>query len=223
MSDAPSWLTEENVSTATTLAKNPVVQKQAKKAASNPAVQKAAKDQIKKEMGYTPPVADNAPGWANGQQADVETGGSARPKSTADASASTEFIIDELTLKNMQNYHLALRILYIGASVSLAAAAALSLENQNDVGLVFIAFYVLFFSILICCFEAAISVSGVIHPFLLSHIVYIWEFDINIKCSNFPCCLLLCVENALFIYKLMLLLLLLLLPLLFSIHRWYLV
>lgn len=43
MSDAPSWLTEETISTGVKAASNPAVQKAVKTAASNPHVQTAAK------------------------------------------------------------------------------------------------------------------------------------------------------------------------------------
>jgi len=53
---APSWLTEENITTA---ANNPQVQKAAVKVASNPAVQAAAINHANKKIN------EAAPGWAS--------------------------------------------------------------------------------------------------------------------------------------------------------------
>ena len=144
---APSWLTEDNISTAQAAASNPIVQKAAVAAASNPIVQEAAKfaNSLKEPLTSN----EETPGWATGGDRDVESG---QGKSEAQ-----EFQIDELTLKRMQKYHLILRIGYTGASVFLAAAAVLSLSNQEDFGLIFFAFYVFFFSILMCCFEFALT------------------------------------------------------------------
>ena len=161
MSEAPSWLTEENISTATRVASNPAAQKAAKSAAKNPAVQKAAQAHVEKE----------APGWTSDDvQSDLEKGKKADkapkhspppppPASAKKAPVDTDMSdIDPAVMKEMQRYHLALRILYMGSAVFLCTAAALSLSNQSDLGLAFFAFYVFFFSALICCFEVALTV-----------------------------------------------------------------
>lgn len=146
MSDVPSWLTEENINTASAGAK--VV-------ANNPAAVKAA-------SGRSPPpppppsAAPPSPSPRNSGFNDVESGNAA-PASTGGSSAS-EFVIEEAVLKDMQNWHLGLRICYMGAAICMSAAAALSLTGQSDVGLAFFAIYVLFFSALICCFECALTV-----------------------------------------------------------------
>ena len=68
MSEAPSWLTEENISTATKVMNNPAAQKAAKNPKVQAAAKSAAKDQIKKE----------APGWTNEDvNNDIEKGKSA--------------------------------------------------------------------------------------------------------------------------------------------------
>lgn len=86
---------------------------------------------------------------------DVETGsGVPRQESTID----TEFVIEEEVLKQMQMWHLGLRVAYMIAAILLATAAVLSLQNQTDLSLAFFALYILFFSILICCFEFALEV-----------------------------------------------------------------
>lgn len=160
MSEAPSWLTEENISTATKIASNPAAQKAAKAAAKNPAVQKAAMAQVEKE----------APGWADSTQSDMEKGkkpekapktppppppSATPPKALMNTDMSD---LDPEVLKQMQRYHLILRLSYMGAAVFLSTAAALSISNQSDLGLIFFAFYVLFFSAILCCFEVALSV-----------------------------------------------------------------
>ena len=139
MSDVPSWLQEEEtINTAKKVTNNPVARNAAINAASNPAVQQA----VVKSMTAPPPPPPKH---------DIESG--------ARSSEASEFVIEEDTLKQMRNYHLGLRIGYIGAAIFLAAAAALALINQSDIGIVFFAFYVFFFACLLCCFEFALSVS----------------------------------------------------------------
>ncbi len=140
MSEVPSWLNEENASTAI-------------KVASNPAVREAAKNL----PPPPPPPAKTAANPPPSNYNDVESG-----RSTEAGGSPSEFVIEEQTLKAMQNWHLALRIVYILSAAFLATAAALSLQTQNDVGLIFFAFYVFFFSVLLCCFEFALNVRN--HP-----------------------------------------------------------
>jgi hypothetical protein len=157
MSEAPSWLTEENISTATKVVNNPAAQKAAAKAAKSPAVQKAAKAAVEKE----------APGWTNDEvHADIESGKKSAktpppppPTSAPKPLVNTDMSdLDPEVLKQMQRYHLLLRLLYMGDAVFLCTAAALSLTGQSDLGLVFFAFYVFFFSAILCCFEVALTV-----------------------------------------------------------------
>jgi hypothetical protein len=159
MSEAPSWLTEENISTATKVASNPAVQK----AAKNPAVQAAAKSAVKAQINK------EAPGWTSEDiNSDLEQGKkNVPPPPPPQKVASTKTAapvntdmsdVDPEVMKQMQKYHLALRVLYMGAAVFLSAAAALALANQQDLGLIFFSFYVFFFSAMICCFECALTV-----------------------------------------------------------------
>ena len=141
MSTAPSWLTEENISTAATAAKNPQVQAAAKAAAKTP----------------PPPPKGSAP--KTPPPKDIESGNSNAPNSPA-------VDISDLELKEMQKYHLALRLGYIGASVMMAAAAALELIGGPDLGSAFFAIYIFVFAVLICCFECALTVSSIIFLFL---------------------------------------------------------
>jgi hypothetical protein len=134
MSAAPSWLSDENVSTATTMQHNPTAKAVAGWAASSD-VEKGTKPE--KPPKKAPAVSD-----------------------TRRASVADDVLdVDPAELLSMKRWHLALRILYMAASIFLATAAALSLQNQTDLGLVFFAFYVLFFSAIICCFEVGMSVS----------------------------------------------------------------
>lgn len=173
MSEAPSWLTEENISTATKAAKNPAAQAAAKKVVQNPAAQSAAKAQIAKE----------APGWTTDDVShDIEKGrkpekaakattpppsSPSSPKPVMDTDMSD---MDPEVLKEMQRYHLGLRVLYMGAAVFLSLAAALALQSQTDLGLIFFCFYVFLFSALLCCFECALTVSVNHLHLLLSYI-----------------------------------------------------
>ena len=64
--------------------------------------------------------------------------------------------IDPEILKQMQRWSLILRVGYMGISIFMAAAAVLILEKAN-ISTLFIALYVFFFSIIICCFELALK------------------------------------------------------------------
>mmetsp|Transcript_9862 Transcript_9862/g.14697 ORF Transcript_9862/g.14697 Transcript_9862/m.14697 type:complete len:242 (+) Transcript_9862:114-839(+) len=159
MSDAPSWLTDENIDTAVKVAKNPVAQKAAKKIVENPVVQKAVIKEATKAVNSPPPPpppASDAPQWATTtkvlEATDVEaTGGNENNQVVSD------FPIEEETLKEMQKWHIALRLSYIISAILMGVMAGLSLVSQKDLGLIFFAFYVIFFSLLLCCFEVALS------------------------------------------------------------------
>lgn len=163
---APSWLTEETVTAA---AKNPTVQKAAVKTASNPIVQKAAVNAAKQH------VQDNAPGWATedsnqknyappavpgvpvDEAHDVERaggGGDFRPR-------NSEFVASEEEIKKIKKYHLFLRIAYMASAFMMSVGAVLSL-NGAGISTAFIAFYVLFFAVLIFCFECGLKAVSTI-------------------------------------------------------------
>lgn len=145
------------------MVKNPAVQKAAKKVVQNPAVQKAVVEEAVKAVSATPAPTSEPPDWVtnaktpNANSADVETGDSA---SVANSQSVSDFPIEEETLKNMQRWHLAVRAGYMIAAIVMGVLAGLSLQGQKDLGLIFFACYVLFFSVLIFCFEAALSVSS---------------------------------------------------------------
>lgn len=158
---APSWLTEENISTAQKVAKTPAVQQ----AAKNPAVQSAAKSAAK---SY---AKDNAPGWTS-KDTDEESVNSQKQvvdpvssKSTASGKDSTSSVptlagVSEETMLRMKNFHIGLRLLYISAAAFLITSSVLSLQGGvTDVGITFIAFYVLFFASMIALFEIGLVVS----------------------------------------------------------------
>jgi hypothetical protein len=129
MSETPSWLTEENVAVASVVASNPTAQKIAKNAAVAHA----------KEKGYLPPDEEN-------QARQAADRGDGRPEGMTDE----EFA-------QMKKYHTFLRVGYIGASILMGVAAAYKILNTTSVSLIFIACYVFFFSVIICCFEAALK------------------------------------------------------------------
>jgi hypothetical protein len=151
MSDTPSWLTEENIAVA---ANNPAAQQAAYKAASSPAVQQAAFNAMAPSWassggGYAPPPPPTPPvGDVEAQEvrrADV-------PPPPADLDLHPEI------LKQMQRYGLIMRIFYMGCAVLMSTAAWLYiLGGATNFTKIFIAFYVFFFAILICCFELALS------------------------------------------------------------------
>ena len=74
-------------------------------------------------------------------------------------SAVDDLNLDQATISRMGNINLGLRALYVTAAAFLGVAAGLSLVGQKDLGLIFFAFYVLFFSLLLCLFQVGISVS----------------------------------------------------------------
>jgi hypothetical protein len=160
MSDVPSWLNEENISTAQKVASNPAVQK----AAQNKEVQKAAVSAATRNVPPPPPPPKPAATPASHDPfSDPEAG--RPPVATAyDPSAATskgsEFVIEEETLKQMQKWHLALRCAYMAATILMCVASALTLQNQKDLGIAFFAIYVFFFAVLICCFEFALNVRN---------------------------------------------------------------
>ena len=154
---APSWLTEENISTAQKVAKTPAVQQ----AAKNPAVQATAKSAAK---SY---AKDNSPGWTS-KNTDEESVNSQKQvvdpvssKSTASkSSVPTLAGVSEETMLRMKNFHIGLRLLYISAAGLLITSSVLSLQGGvSDVGITFIAFYVLFFAVMIVLFEIGLVVS----------------------------------------------------------------
>jgi hypothetical protein len=138
MSEVPSWLNEENVSTGVKVAQNPAAQKAAVAVAPPPPPPppKSA------TSSYIPPNPTN----------DIENNTSSAGNAPAH-DPSSEFVIEEATLKSMQNWHLALRLCYMSAAIFMGVAAGLSLQSQKNLGLIFFALYVLFFSAVICCFE----------------------------------------------------------------------
>ena len=153
---APSWLTEENISTAQKVAKTPAVQQ----AAKNPTVQSAAKSTAKSC------AKDNAPGWTS-KDTDEESVNSQKQvvdpvssKSIASGTSSVPTLagVNEETMLRIKNFHIALRLLYIFAAAFLITASALSLQGGiTDLGITFIAFYV-FFAFMIVLFEIGLVV-----------------------------------------------------------------
>lgn len=155
---APSWLTEETISSA---ASNPAVQSAAVKVASNPTVQKAAVNHAKNEINKS------APGWAsepvtaqpytppnpNGHNTmpannDVEN---QRPSQTV-----PDFDCSPEELKEIQRYHLYLRVAFMLTAIMMSLASVLTLQSCS-VATAFIAMYVFFFAVLIFCFELGLK------------------------------------------------------------------
>jgi cation transport ATPase len=64
--------------------------------------------------------------------------------------------VDPEELKQMQKWSLILRVVYMALSICMAAAAFLVLEKAN-ISTLFVALYVFFFAIIICCFELALK------------------------------------------------------------------
>lgn len=144
MSEVPSWLTEENINTGV-------------KVAQNPAAQKAAVA-VAKHAPPPPPPKANTGGYVPPTPAGNDLENQAPAPSAPANDPSSEFVIEEATLKSMQNWHLALRLAYMAAAIFMAVAAVLSLQTQKNLGLIFFGLYVLFFCTMICCFEFNLQV-----------------------------------------------------------------
>ena len=134
MSAKPSWLDDEDnqanaAKAATAMAKNPVAQKVAKDVAKDPKVQAAVKDAV---------VASIAPSWASDSAPvaatavnDVEA---QRKQSDSTCRQDSEFVMDPEQLKEMQKWHLALRVLYMLSAIFLGVAAVLALLANPAIG-----------------------------------------------------------------------------------------
>jgi hypothetical protein len=132
MAETPSWLSEETV---TAVANNPTAQK-----AATAAAKVVIEEETKK---YVSPTKD------------VESG-----ENTIDPLSAEALGVSPEQLKKIQMWGLILRVSYICASILMAAAAALALEGAG-LSVVFIALYVFFFAIIICCFEVALNVIAI--------------------------------------------------------------
>ena len=67
--------------------------------------------------------------------------------------------LDPVLLSRMQFYHWVLRIAYMNAAILMGAAAGYSLVGQTNVSAAFFAIYVMFFCLIMCCFEVGLNVS----------------------------------------------------------------
>ena len=151
----PSWLTEEVVQTA---AKNPHVQN----AAVNVG-RKVAEDATKNPQPYMAAAATgfnsntiNEPAWARKpdpspygrQNNDIEKQyNTSQPQVLEPGEGMTDG-----ELRDVRKAHFILRFLYMSISICMSAAAVLTLGSASFTGF-FIAGYVIFFSVLMCCFE----------------------------------------------------------------------
>lgn len=175
----PSWLTEENITTA---ASNPVVQNAAVSVASNPAVQKAAINHANKKMNeaapgwasdpepvrasnatqnsqtYVPPVvkgvpAEDVPAWSVPQ--DVERGNDGGNQGGRKR-AMSDFVATDEEIKEIKKYHLILRVCFMCSALMMAISAVLTIQNAS-VSAAFMSMYVFFFAVMIFCFELGLQ------------------------------------------------------------------
>lgn len=105
---------------------------------------------LQQEMGIPTSNSNSSPGWAQDQESGQRTA----------SAANDDLVISEDRKAAINKAHTWVRVLYIIAAILLGAGAVLSLMTQKDVGLIFFAFYVFFFALLICCFELGLSVSA---------------------------------------------------------------
>lgn len=179
MSDpnAPSWLTTPEA--APTARPTTPVEKTAKsggvfrmftKEAATAHAQKAVVEHATQQTNILSAPDDGfTPAWATAKAYtpphDIENAGSSGGIRKDDAAPTAQDVskpleIDPETLKRMQFYHRILRILYMVASAVMGTAAGLSLVLQTNISAAFFAIYVLFFCLLMCCFEVGLSVSS---------------------------------------------------------------
>ena len=176
-SNAPSWLVQDNATSAPSTTSNSTADKPKKsggvfkmfsKEAATAHVEKAATDHVVSKAKNITNYHDDGftPAWATSSNytppTDVESGAGQKPvESSASAAPSgpVELNIDPETLKRIKFYHIILRILYMLSSSLMATAAGLSLVLQTNVSAAFFAIYVIFFCLLLCCFEVGLNVS----------------------------------------------------------------
>lgn len=174
--NAPSWLTAPDTTAAAqspTPAEKPAktggVFKMFSKEAATAHAQKAVVEHATKQTnilsapddGFTPswaqPKAYDAPNDIENAGSSGGTRGDNAARTAQDVSKPLD--IDPETLKRIQFYHRILRLLYMIASAVMGTAAGLSLVMQTNISAAFFAIYVLFFCLLMCCFEIGLSVS----------------------------------------------------------------
>jgi hypothetical protein len=137
MSETPSWLKEPDEEAAVKTASNPMVQSTAKAVASDPAVQKATANAVKEHLV----------GGTNAKPQAVTILPDEEPE---------ELDIEPMELQRMEFYSRILRGSFMAISILMATAACLKLQSAG-IATLFISLYVFVFSILICCFELALS------------------------------------------------------------------
>jgi hypothetical protein len=171
MASKPSWLDDEEnqasaVSAAKTVAASPMAQKVAKDVAKDPKVQNAVKDAFVSSVTSSARNPDpTAPAWASdtyaapvvpGVPADATTRESV---GNPDPNSGKEFECDPELLRDMKRWHLYLRVAYMISAVLLGLAGGLELAKTPSIGVFFFCFYVMFFALIICCFEVGLNVS----------------------------------------------------------------
>ena len=175
MSDqnAPSWLTQDDVpngsSASAEKAPKPAgVFKMFSKEAATAHVQKAAVDHVTSnaQQGIASAPDDGfTPAWATAKAYtpphDVENPAitPAVPVSSS-KKGPAPLELDPALEKKMLFYHRLLRVMYQLASSLMGISAGLSLVNQTNFSAVFFAVYVLFFCLIMFCFEIGFSVSA---------------------------------------------------------------
>lgn len=97
---------------------------------------------------------------------DVESGNT---PVTAEEKGPIPLDLDPALLKRMRFYHWILRSAYMTASIIMGTAAGYSLILQTNISAAFFAIYVMFFCLIMCCFEVGLNVSfGLSSYYLLS-------------------------------------------------------
>jgi hypothetical protein len=199
MSDpnAPSWLVQDNATSAPSTTSNSTADKPKKsggvfkmfsKEAAAAHVEKAATDHaVSKAKNITNYPDDGfTPAWATASTytppSDIESGGAKKavdPSASASAAKEPEKLdIDPETLKSIKFYHIILRIMYMLSSSLMATSAGFSLVLQTNVSAAFFAIYVIFFCTLLCCFEVGLNVS--VHPsYMTENDVYVNHLEFS--------------------------------------------
>ena len=192
MSDpnAPSWLTADANSAPSSVAAASVdktskpagVFKMFRKEAATAHVQKAAIDHVTSTAQQSISSAPDdgfTPAWATSKTYtpphDIESGGGGGTASAIRpvGSSPKPLDIDPATLARMQFYHRILRVLYMLAAVVMGIAAGLSLVAQTNISAAFFAIYVLFFCLLMCCFEVGLHVSFLGSSTIKMRLIYV--------------------------------------------------
>ena len=165
MSQKPAWLEDDRDEPSFGIAGNV-----AGKVASNPDVQRSV---------FTAAANEFTPSWARSNAGSSQANSSSdvenqRPISPRQNDEPEPFNGTPEEVSELNKYKYILAFFYCTAAINLSVAAGLDLVGQQDIGIVFFALYIIFFSTILCCYECAFGVSH-FNKFIINLSDYIFE------------------------------------------------